>query len=193
MAMPARVPADNIINGVNTDDLTSLVAAIEHEPRLASLVFRAKNRWIDGSHSRTVIQEFLVAGKEDATRIQPFVFDADEPIMLLGNDQGAAPGEFVLHALASCLTTTLVFNAAMRGIELDEVECTLEGDVDGRGVLGMSDEVRNGYQDIRVTFRIKADVPDETLDELCRLAQQRSPVFDIVTNPVPVEVRCERA
>ena len=119
--------------------------------------------------------------------------DADEPPVLLGTDEGANPVEYALHALAGCLTTSLIYHAAARGIRIDAVESHLEGDLDLHGFLGMSDAVRNGYEKIRVTFKIDADAPDETLEELVMLAQQRSPVFDIISNPVPVAVRMERA
>ena len=112
--------------------------------------------------------------------------------MLLGGNRAANPVEFVLHALAGCLTTALVLHAAARGICVRRVESRFEGDIDMRGLLGLSDEVRNGYRQIRVVFRVDADAPDEVIEELVTLAQKRSPVFDIVTHGVPVEVRTER-
>ena len=142
-----------------------------------------------GGHNRSTIQGFYGAGQEDTSRKSTFVMDNDEPDVLLGTDQGANPVEYVLHALAGCLTTSLVYHAAAKGIRIDAVESRLEGDLDLRGFLGMSDEVRNGYDNVRVTFRIKADASEEQLQELCKLAQKRSPVFDIVTNAVPVTVQ----
>jgi uncharacterized OsmC-like protein len=118
--------------------------------------------------------------------------DADEPPLLLGEDIGANPVEYVLTALSACLTTALVYHAAAQGIIIHEVESDLEGDLDIRGFLGLSDEVRNGYEHIRVNFRIKADAPQEKIEELIRLAVQRSPVFDVVSNPVRVTVRGEK-
>ena len=177
-----------IVNGVNVDQLFGTINAITETPSLANFNFRASNRWINGSHNQTTIKDFYGAGQEDTSRQKAFVLDNGEPAALLGHDEGANPVEFVLHALAGCLTTSLVFHAAAQGIQLDEVESQLEGDVDLRGFLGLAKDVRNGYKNIRITFRIKADVPKEKLQELCQLAQQRSPVFDIVTNQVPVTV-----
>ena len=181
--------ANRNINGVDVDQLFSTIDAIKETPGLAKFEFRANNRWINGGHNRTSVKDFYGAGQEDASRKQTFVFDNDEPVVLLGEDNGANPVEFVLHALAGCLTTSLVYHAAAQGIKIDAVESTFEGDLDLRGFLGMNEDVRNGYEDIRVTFKIKADAPDEKLKELCELAQKRSPVFDIVTNRVPVKVQ----
>jgi uncharacterized OsmC-like protein len=174
------------------DQLFDTIGAIQETPGLAKFQFRGENRWINGAHNRTTVQEFYGAGQEDTSRSAPYVLDADEPPVLLGENEGANPVEYALTALAGCLTTSLVYHAAARGIELQEVESRLEGDLDLQGFLGMDDAVRNGFQNIRVTFRIKGNAPEETLDELCQLAQQRSPVFDIVSNPVPVSVRREK-
>lgn len=180
---------DMHLNGVDVDRLFQTVDAVKESTPLGRFTFRARNEWVDGGHNRSTIKEFYGAGQEDTLRIKPFVLNADEPPVLLGQDRGANPVEFILHALAGCLTTSLVYHAAARGIELQEVESTLEGDLDLRGFLGISPNVRNGYQAIRVTFRIVSDAPREQLEELVQLAQRRSPVFDIVTNPVPVAVR----
>lgn len=177
------------INGVNVGQLFATINAIKDNPGLAKFQFRAANKWINGGHNRTAIKDFYGAGQEDTTRRQTFLFDNDEPAVLLGEDNGANPVEFALHALAGCLTTSLVYHAAAQGIKIDAVESRFEGELDLRGFLGMSENVRNGYQNIRVTFKIKADAPEEKLKELCELAQQRSPVFDIITNPTPVSVQ----
>jgi uncharacterized OsmC-like protein len=116
------------------------------------------------------------------------VLDAGEPAVLLGTDTGPNPAEFVLHALAACLTTSLVYVAAARGVRLSEVESTLEGDIDLRGALGLDREVRNGYSGIRATFTVRGDAPPEQLREIVRRAQQRSAVFDVVAHGVPVTV-----
>lgn len=183
--------ANRNINGVDVEQLFSTIDAIKENPGLAKFEFRANNQWIDGGHNRTSVKDFYGAGREDASRKQAFVFDNDEPVVLLGEDNGANPVEFVLHALAGCLTTSLVYHAAAQGIKIDAVESKFEGDIDLRGFLGMDEDVRNGYENIRVTFKIKADAPEEKLKELCELAQKRSPVFDIVTNRVPVNVQLE--
>lgn len=176
------------LNGVNVDELSKTVAAVKKTASIAKFRFRADNTWIDGGHNRTSIRNFYGAGGEDTSRKTPFILDADEPKVLLGTDRGANPVEYVLTALAGCLTTSLVYHAAARGIAIEEVESHLEGDLDLRGFLGISEEVRNGYDNIRVTFKIKADAPEAQLRELVELAQKRSPVFDIVSHPVPVNV-----
>jgi len=181
--------ANRNINGVNVDQLFSTISAIKENPGLAKFKFRANNQWINGGRNRTNIKDFYGAGQEDTTRKLTFVFDNDEPEVLLGQDNSANPTEFVLHALAGCLTTSLVYHAAAQGVKIDAVESEFEGDLDLRGFLGMSEYVRNGYENIRVTFKIKSDAPEEKLKELCELAQKRSPVFDIVTNGVPVNVQ----
>lgn len=176
------------LNGVDVDRMMQTINAVQGRPELAQFVFRAKNRWDVGGHNVSTIQGFSAGGQEDQTRAKPFVLDCDEPEILLGADKGANPVEYVLHALAGCMTTSIVYHAAARGIRIDEVSTRLEGDLDLRGFLGISDQVRNGYSGIRVAFRIKADAPEETLDELVRIAQQRSPVFDVVSRPVPITV-----
>lgn len=179
------------INGVDVDQLRETIGNIRRDPGLGMAKFRASNRWLKGGHSRIIIHDFDSA-RQTIAHEHDFRIDADEPPLLLGEDKGANPVEYVLTALSACLTTSLIYHAAAQGIELDEVRSEIEGDLDLRGFLGISDQVRNGYENIRVTFRIKADVPQEKLDELVRLAQKRSPVFDIITNPVPVSVTAER-
>lgn len=179
---------EKIVNGVNVDQLFETIRAIKDTPNLAKFKFRARNEWLDGGHNQSTIKDFYGVGREDTSRRETFVFDADEPAVLLGEDHGANPVEYVLHALAACLTTALVYHAAARGITIDEVESELEGDLDIQGMLGLSDKVRKGYQNIRVNFKIKSDASAETLTELC----QFSPVFDIVSNPVPVSLRVEK-
>jgi uncharacterized OsmC-like protein len=181
------------INGVNVEELFKTVDAVKKTAAIAKFRFRAYNTWIDGGHNRTSIRNFYGAGGEDTSRKTPFILDADEPKVLLGTDRGANPVEYVLTALAGCLTTSLVYHAAARGIAVEEVESHLEGDLDLRGFLGLSEEVRNGYENIRVTFKIKADATEEQLRELVQLAQNRSPVFDIISHPVPVSVELRKA
>lgn len=180
------------INGVNVEELFKTVDAVKKTAAIAKFRFRADNTWIEGGHNRTSIRNFYGAGEEDTSRKTPFILDADEPKVLLGTDRGANPVEYVLTALAGCLTTSLVYHAAARGIAVEEVESHLEGDLDLRGFLGLSEEVRNGYENIRVTFKIKADATEEQLRELVQLAQKRSPVFDIVSHPVPVSVELKK-
>jgi uncharacterized OsmC-like protein len=179
---------DRIRNGVDSEQMYGTLDAIKANPELGIFQFRAHNHWIDGAHNRSTIKAFYGAGQEDSTRAAAFTLDAGEPAILLGSDTGANPAEHLLHALAACLTTSLVYVAAARKVRLTEVESTLEGDMDVRGALGLSDEVRNGFTRIRVSFKVKGDAPEEKLREVVERAQARSAVFDMVTNGVPVEV-----
>ena len=163
---------------------------IKGNAEVAKFQFRAVNKWITCGHNRTIIKDFYGACREDDSRKESFVLDNDEPDVLLGEDNGANPAEFVLNALLGCMTTTMVYKAAANGIVLDEVESHIEVDLDLRGLLELADDVRNGFQDVRVTFRVKTDASAEQLELLERLSKT-SPVFDIVTNPVPVSVNLE--
>jgi uncharacterized OsmC-like protein len=179
---------DVIRNGVDTEQMYGTLDAIKADPSLGTFQFRAHNHWIDGAHNRSTIKAFYGAGQEDATRESAFTVDAGEPAVLLGSNTAPNPAEHLLHALAACLTTSLVYVAAARKVRLTEVESTLEGDMDVRGALGLSDEVRNGFTNIRVNFKVKGDAPPEKLREVVERAQARSAVFDMVSNGVPVEV-----
>ena len=174
--------------GVNTEQLYGTLDAIKDDPSLGIFQFRAHNHWIDGAHNRSTIKAFYGAGQEDGTRAAAFTIDAGEPAILLGSDTGANPAEHLLHALAACLTTSIVYVATARKVRLTEVESTIEGDMDVRGALGLSDEVRNGFTRIRVSFKIKGDAPEEKLREIVERAKARSAVYDMVTNGVPVAV-----
>jgi uncharacterized OsmC-like protein len=179
---------DRTRNGVDTQQMYGTLDAIKADPSLGRFQFRVQNRWIDGAHNRSTIQGFYGAGQEDTSRAQAFSLDAGEPAVLLGVDTGPNPAEALLHALAACLTTSLVYVAAARKVRLTEVESTLEGEMDVRGALGVSDEVRNGFTAIKVSFKVKGDAPPEKLREVVERAQARSVVFDIVSHGVPVEV-----
>ncbi len=178
---------EKVVNGVNVEKLYETMAAIKQNPTIAKFNFRAQNRWISGGHNTATINEFDGA-LQTHKRSKPFVFEKDEPPVLLGTDKGANPVEYLLASLAGCLTTSLVYHAAARGIKIDQVEATFAGDLDIQGFLGMSDKVRNGYESIQVKFKVKGDAPKETLKELVEIAQQRSPVFDMVSHPTPVHV-----
>lgn len=164
---------------------------IDENPELANFQFRATNEWVDGARSRTTITDFYGAGQEDTSRTEPFVMEGDEPPVLLGDNTAPNAVEAVLHALASCLATGVAYNAAARGIEIDSLEFDLEGELDLHAFLGLSDEVRPGYKNIEVTYRIDADAPREELEELCQYVQDTSPVLDIISNPVPVSVELQ--
>ena len=182
----------NIVNGVDLDRLFGTIEHISAEPTLARFQFRARNQWIDGGHNRTTIKGFYGAGQEDTSRTEPFVVDAGEPPVLLGENEAPNAPEYLLHALAACLTGTIVYHAAARGIALEGLECTIEGDVDLHGFLGLDENVRPGYQGIRVAFKASGDFDDEQLAELASLTSY-SPVRDIVSNPVPVAIDVARA
>jgi uncharacterized OsmC-like protein len=179
---------DTVRNGVDTEQLYGTLDAVKADPTIARFQFRARNRWIGGAHNRTVIRDFYAANQEDGSRTEEFVLDAGEPAILLGTDTGPNPAECLLHALAACLTTSLVYVAAARGVQLTEVESTLEGDMDVRGALGLSDDHRNGFEQIRVSFLIEGDASEERLRQVAERATQRSAVFDMVSNGVPVAV-----
>jgi uncharacterized OsmC-like protein len=150
-----------------------------------------RNRWLGGAHNQSTIKDFYAACQEDNSRAEAFVLDAGEPAILLGTDTGPNPAECLLHALAACLTTSLVYVAAARGVRLTEVESTLEGDMDVRGALGLDDDFRNGFERIRVSFRIQGEGPPEKLREIAARASRRSAVYDMVTNGVPVAIEVE--
>src|SRR5690242_9392151 len=179
---------DRIRNGVDSAQLYGTLDAIKADPSLGVFQFRVRNEWIDGAHNRSEIKVFHGAGQEDHSRAEAFSVDAGEPAVLLGSDTGPNPAEYLLHALAACLTTSLVYVAAARKVRLTAVRSTLEGDMDVRGALGLSDEVRNGFSKIRVSFKVKGDAPEEKLREVVERAQARSAVFDMVSHGVPVEV-----
>ncbi len=181
----------HVVNGVDLDRLTATIDHINADPALARFQFRARNQWIDGGHSRTTIKDFYGAGQEDVTRTHPFTVDADEPPVLLGENRAPNTAEYVLHALAACLSGTIVYHAAARGIALEGLETTISGDVDLRGFLGLDSDVRPGYQQIQVTIKANGDFDDAQLAELAGLIRY-SPVRDIVSNPVPVEIDVAR-
>ena len=186
--MTAVTDTHTVRNGVDTEQLFGTLDLIKAQPELARFQFRAINRWIDGTHNRSTIRDFYAAGGEDTTRSEEFVIDAGEPAILLGTDTGANPAEYLLHALAACLTTSIVCVAAARKVELTSVESILIGDMDLRGALGVDDEPRNGFEHIDVSFRIAGNAPDAKLREVVERAQKRSAVYDMVTNGVPVAV-----
>jgi len=175
---------NTVINGVDTDALMGTVNAIKGDPGLGACRFRASNTWLSGNHNRSTVTGFHGARQEIAHR-QTFTLDADEPAILAGNDEGANPVEHLLHALASCLTTSMVAHAAVRGIEIEELESELEGDIDLRGFLGLALDVPKGYTEIRAKFRVKARPED--VDRIRELAKF-SPVFNTVTRGARVNV-----
>jgi len=187
--METNVKVSKTVNGVDIKRLKDTIAAVSAEPSLGRFMFRATNEWIDCGHNRSTIKDFYGAGQEDQSRTLPFEMYNDEPDVLLGTDNAANPVEYVLHALAGCLTTTLVYHAAARGIEVESVSSTYEGELDLRGFLGIDPDVPRGYSNITVGFHIKGNFSEEQKRDLIELAQQYSPVFDIITRPVTVQVK----
>ena len=177
---------ETVRNGVDTQKMFATLDVIKAQPALAKFQFRVNNRWIDGAHNRSTIQGFYAAGGEDTSRTEPFELDAGEPAILLGDDTGANPAEALLHALAACLTTSIVYVAAARKVRLTSVESTVTGDMDVRGALGVDPEPRNGFERIHVSFRVAGDAPEAKLREVAERGRRRSAVYDMVTNGVPV-------
>jgi uncharacterized OsmC-like protein len=176
-------------NGVDTETLFATLDAVKGQPDIAKFQFRATNRWVNGTHNQSTIHGFYGAMQE-MTHQQVHVYDADHPAVLVGADNAPTPAEFVLHALAACLTSGLANIAAARGVNLTEVSSTVEGDIDLLGILGLSDDVRNGYQQIKVSFKLRGDDPDK-LRQVVEQSRRRSAVYDVVTNGVPVAIEVD--
>ena len=179
----ATVERKELTNGVEVDRVMNVIGAIEADPGYAKFQFRATNQWIDGSLSRSRIKGFFAGNVEDTTRTEAFTLDADEPAIAAGGDSAPNSMEYVLHALATCLTGTLVYHAAVRGIEIEAVDSSSSGDMDVRGLFGLSDDVRKGFEKVAVEMRVKSDATAEELTELALF----SPVYDIVSRSLPVD------
>jgi len=179
-------------NGVDTNTLFATLDAVKEAPEAAKFQFRASNTWLSGTHSRGTMHGYFGVGEERAHE-QPFSADVDHPTVLVGTDQGPTPVEWVLHALAGCLTAGIANIASARGIELEEVTSTVEGDIDLNGILGLNDQVRNGFEQIRVSFNVKGDAAAEKLRSVVEQSRARSAVFDILTNGVPVSIEINAA
>src|SRR5262245_57403934 len=179
-------------NGVDTAALFATLDAVKAAPGVARFQFRASNEWVTGTHSRGTIHGFYGVG-EERSHERTFHFDADHPAVLVGRDNGPTPAEFVLHALAACLTAGLANIAAARGVRLTEVRSTVTGDIDLNGILGLDPAVRNGYEQIAVRFTVKGEAPAEKLREIVEQSRARSAVYDIITNQVPVTIDVETA
>jgi uncharacterized OsmC-like protein len=184
--MNAQIQAATVRNGVDVAALMETIRAVQNDVGLAPFRFRARNSWLGGDANRSTITGFYGAGAEHSHR-QPFTMDCGEPPVLLGADRGANPVEYVLNALAGCVTTTMVYHAAARGITVEAVDSELEGDLDIRGMLGIAPDVRKGYQQVRVKMRVRSAAAPETLRELA----QFSPVYDIISRSVPVDLVIE--
>jgi uncharacterized OsmC-like protein len=188
--MPARKAPPAPRNGVDTPKLFATIGAVASQPTLAQFRFRAQSHWVGGTQSRTTIAGFYGVGAE-MQHDAPFQASADHPKVLCGEDNAPAPVEWVLHALAACLTAGIANISAARGVTLHSVECSVEGDIDLQGILGLSDKVRNGFQAIRVNYTVKGDAPEEKLRQIVDQARARSAVFDILTGHVPVTIEVD--
>ena len=174
-------------NGVDVAALFGTIDAVRAAPDIARFQFRAHTRWIDGTYNRTSIDGFHGAGAEHS-RPQEFVVEADHPVVLTGKDRAPTPAEHLLQALGSCLTSGLANIAAARGIDLGEVTARVEGDINLLGILGLDDGVRNGFEQVRVTFHVSGDAEARELAGLVEQARGRSAVYDVLTRGVPVAV-----
>ena len=167
-----------IRNGVDVEKLAEIVEAVTEDPKKAQVKFMANTRWVSGAYSKT--------------KIRDFVMECDEPSALLGTNKVPNPVETILAALGSCLAVGFAYNAAARDINLESLDISLEGDLDLRGFLGVSDDVRPGYQSIKVTCRIKSDASEEKLSELYEHVLRTSPVRDIIQNSESLTIKLEK-
>jgi len=174
-------------NGVNVQALLDAREALKGAPDATKFTWRAACKWQNGTHSKTDVQSFFGLGQEQQHKTQTS-FDADHPEIFASEDKGITPIEYVLVGLASCLTAGVAAVAQNRGVQLRSVESQLEGKMDIRGILGMDADVRNGYDDIKVTFKIDADAPKKDIEAIVAQSQKRSAVYDIIANPVNVTV-----
>jgi uncharacterized OsmC-like protein len=182
------VQDQNVLNGLDMDALVATVQAIKADPLLADFEFRARNQWINGGANRSQIRDFYGAGREDDSRTEPFEFTNGEPPVLLGANEGANPVEYLLHALAGCVTTTTVLHAAARGIRIRRLSTELKGKIDVQGMLALDDSAPIGYRSIDIEMDIEADCSDDELEDLLSFARDHSPVCNTVCRPVPVTV-----
>ena len=191
MTTTAETQSASSRNGVDTATLFATIDLVRSQPELAQFRFTARNTWIDGTHSRGVVSGFYGAG-QDMAHVSDHTVDTDHPVVLCGTDYGATPVEMLLLGLAGCLTAGLANIAAARGVTLRSVESTVEGQIDLQGILGLSKEVRNGFQGVQVTFRVDADCSPEQVEQLVAQSRARSAVFDVMTNGCPVSVTVAR-
>jgi len=187
---PARKAPPAPRNGVDTPKLFATIGAVAGQPSLAQFRFRAQSRWVSGTQTRSTIAGFFGVGSE-MQHATPFEAAADHPTVLCGDDSAPAPVEWVLHALAACLTAGIANISSARGVSLQSVECSIEGDIDLQGILGLSDKVRNGFQAIRVNYKVTGDAPSEKLRQIVDQARARSAVFDILTGHVPITIEVD--
>ena len=180
-----------MLNGIDIDQLVATVNAIKKNPDIARFQFRTDTEWVNGGRSRSRAQGFFGAGTEDDSRKKPFTIEGDEPPVLLGSNTGPNAVEAILASIGSCLAVGFVYNAAAQGIKVKSLKFTIKGDIDLHGFLGLSEEIRPGYQNISVSYKINSDAPREKIEELCEYVQRTSPVLDMIRNGLPVSVTLE--
>jgi uncharacterized OsmC-like protein len=193
MTTTLEKPAPIARNGVDVPTLLATINFVGENPEAAKFQFRTTCDWVEGTHSKTTIGNYYGAGAEQDRDGKTFNIDADHTTVLCGTDMGPTPVEYLLQALAACLTAGIGNIASARGIDLLEVSSNVEGDIDVQGILGLSDEVRNGFNAIRVTFKIVGDAPVETLEKILKQSIARSAVYDVLTNGVKVDVTSKAA
>jgi uncharacterized OsmC-like protein len=189
MKEQTKMAKNEVRNGIDVTEFENTVQEVKDQPDLAKFQFRARNRWDWGGYNRTTIKGFYGAGEDHGAEDRTFVVDADEPPILLGEDRAPNPVEYLLHALTACLTSTIIYKAAARGITIESLESALEGDLDARAFLEVSNDERKGYQNIRATFKVKSDASPEEIKEMAEF----SPVLDVVSHGTPVSLRVEKA
>lgn len=173
------------INGVDITTLKEISDEVRKHPTAARCEFRASNTWIDGGHNQTRIQGYYAAGQEQKTRPKPFTLEADEPPALMGTDKAPNPVEYVLAALASCITTSIVYHLSMKGYRVHAISSEMKGEIDLQGFLGINHSVPKGYKKIEASFKIKTDAPKATIEEAYKL----SPTYSMLSKGTPVEVK----
>ncbi|MBS0386182.1 MAG: OsmC family protein [Proteobacteria bacterium] len=181
LAQPGRV------NGVDVGALFNVIKAIQADPGLARFNFRASNQWQGCEKTRTTIKDFTGARQTHRSNGPSFVVDSGEPPVLLGEDRAPNAGEYLLHTLASCITTSIAYHAAANAVEIEAIDSDLEGDVDLRGFLGLSSDVRKGFSDIRVRMRVKTDARANRIREFASM----SPMLEMVSKATPVALEIE--
>lgn len=177
-----------ILNGLDTEGLQDCIDTVDCEHSLGAYQFRAVNKWTDGAQCKTSIRDFSAGGTNRIEHQKTHELVCDEPFVMLGGDTAPNATEVLLHALASCLNASFIYHATAQGVKVDELEFSVEGDIDINGFLGTDKNVRNGFSNIRINCKVKADASQERIEELLQTAQDRSPVFDCVTHEVPVGV-----
>lgn len=180
------------VNGVSVGALFDAANAISKSDSLGYYQFRARNQWLDGGHTRTMVKNYFGAGTEQTSRTTPLVVESDVPALFRGGDRAMDPLEHFLAAIGACITTTVVWHATAGGIHVNAIDTWLEGDIDLRGWFGLEPDPQSGYNEIRVSINLDAEAPDATLDQLVDAATQYSPLFDTITRGTCIDVRREK-